>query len=63
VVPFAEFIHPVTSLHYIETKRKLSPKRGGDLDQILLKWKAFWIHKLKTLVPHGLNVYFDLNLT
>jgi len=54
VVPFAEFIHPVTSLHYIETKRKLSPKRGGDLDQILLKWKAFWIHDL--------NVDFDLNL-
>jgi len=47
-----EFNHPITSLCYIGIERVLLPRRG-DLDQILLKRKAYWIHKL--------NVDFDLS--
>jgi len=55
-VHFTDFNHPITSLRYIGIEKISSLRRGGDLDQILLKRESFWIHKLKTLTPHGLNV-------
>lgn len=34
------------------------PRRGGDLDRILLKREAYWIHRLKsTFKPYGDKVF------
>ncbi len=60
-VHFLDFNHPITSLRYTGIMKISSLRRGGDLDQILFKKEAFWIHKLKMLTPYGLNVDFDLS--
>ena len=57
---FVEANHPVSSLHYIGIEKVSVPRRGGEIEQILLKREAFWIQSLKTLSPFGLNVDFDL---
>ena len=43
-----------------EARVKVKPRRGGDLDNLLLKHEAAWIFNLKTLAPLGLNVYRHL---
>ena len=57
---FLEADHPVSALRYIGIEKVPVPRRGGDLDNTLLKREAFWIHFLNTLTPNGLNVDFDL---
>ena len=57
---FVEFNHPVSSLQYIGIEKVSMPRRGGEIEKLLLKREAFWIQSLKTLTPFGLNVDFDL---
>ena len=57
---FAEANHPVSSLRYIGIEKVNVPRRGGDIEQLLLKREASWIYQLKTLSPMGLNIDFDL---
>ena len=57
---FVEANHTVSSLHYIGIEHVPMPRRGGDIDSLLLKREAEWIYKLKTLAPQGLNLDFDL---
>ena len=52
--------HTVASLRYIGIEKVETPRRGGDLDKILLQREAEWIYRLGSLVPHGLNTEFDL---
>ena len=47
--------------HGTNTLHVTLPRRGGDLDNLLLKREAAWIFNLKTLAPFGLNVDFDLS--
>ena len=39
----------ISSLHYIGIEHVTLPKRGGDLDHLLLNREAAWIFNLKTL--------------
>lgn len=57
---FMEMEHTVASLRYIGIEKVETPRRGGDLDRILLQREAEWIHRLDSLAPRGLNVDFDL---
>ena len=52
--------HSISSLHYIGIEHVTLPRRGVDLDNLLLKREAAWIFNLRTLAPFGLNVDFDL---
>ncbi len=36
------------------------PRRGGDINILLLQREAFWIFTLDTLSPRGLNEDFDI---
>lgn len=57
---FAHAKHSVSSLKYTGIEKVNSPRRGGDMDTILLQREAFWIYTLDTLNPRGLNEDFDL---
>ena len=57
---FLEENHSISSLRYIGIEHVILPRRGGDLDNLLLKQEAAWIFNLKTLAPYGLNVDFAL---
>uniref|UniRef100_A0A674E9P8 Reverse transcriptase domain-containing protein n=1 Tax=Salmo trutta TaxID=8032 RepID=A0A674E9P8_SALTR len=57
---FLEAGHSISSLRYIGIEHVTLPRRGGDLDNLLLKREAAWIFNLKTLAPFGLNIDFDL---
>lgn len=57
---FSQAQHNVSTLKYIGIEQVHLPKRGGNIDNILLKREAFWIYTLDTLSPRGLNEDFDL---
>lgn len=57
---FTQFSHTVSSLKYIGIEQITPPRRGGDVNALLLKREAYWIYTLNTLVPRGLNEEFDL---
>ena len=40
---FAEANHPVSSLRYIGIEKVNVPRRGGDIEKLLLKREASWI--------------------
>ena len=56
--PLTQFNHRVSSLKYIGIEKVSLPPRGGDLD--LARREHFWIYKIKTCTPHGLNIDYDL---
>ncbi|MEE6513386.1 hypothetical protein FKM82_020972 [Ascaphus truei] len=49
-----------TCLKYKAIEHVLPHWRGGDRGLELLKRETFWIHRLKTLAPRGLNAEIDL---
>ena len=54
---FLEAGHSISSLRYIGIEIVTLPRRGGDLDNLLLKRDAAWIFNLKTLAPFGLKPF------
>ena len=59
-VHFTQHGHSVSTLRYSGIEVIKSPRRGGDINALLLKREAFWIYSLETLSPKGLNEEFDL---
>lgn len=59
-VHFHQAHHNVSALRYTGIEQVQLPRRGGDIDNILLRREAFWIYSLDTLSPNGLNEDFDL---
>lgn len=50
----------VSSLQYIGIESVKAPRRGGDINKLLLQRECYWIHRLRTLSPRGLNEEFDV---
>ncbi len=53
--------HNLSTLRYIGVKHVKVPRRGGDVNKILLKREAYYIYTLNTLSPKGLNLELDFN--
>ncbi len=58
---FANSRHSVSTLQYIGIEVVKCPRRGGDINILLLQREAFWIFTLDTLSPRGLNEDFDIH--
>ncbi len=52
---FAEAQHSVSCLRYVGTEHVKDPRGGGDFDNLLLRRESYYIHKLHTVSPKGLN--------
>lgn len=52
--------HNLAALQYIGIEHVAIPRRGGDVDNLLLRREAFYIYTLNTMSPKGMNMYFDL---
>ena len=48
---FLEENHSISSLRYIGIEHVTLPRRGGDLDNLLLKREVAWVFNLKSLYP------------
>lgn len=59
-VHFNALKHNLATLRYIGIEQVKVPRRGGDVDRLLLQREAFYIYTLNTLSPRGLNLDFDL---
>lgn len=59
-VHFNTFNHNLATLQYIGIEHVAIPRRGGDIDNLLLRREAFYIYTLNTIAPKGMNMYFDL---
>ena len=59
-VHFKQKQHPLSSLRYIGIEHVSTPRRGGDIDNLLLRRELFWIDFLGTMAPIGLNDEFDI---
>lgn len=59
-VHFNSMKHNLSSLRYFGIEHVKAPRRGGDINNILLRREAFYIFHLNTLSPKGLNLDFDL---
>ena len=57
---FKQAHHNVSSLRYLGIEKVQRPRRGGDIDNLLLRRELWWIHYLKTMAPIGLNEEFDI---
>lgn len=57
---FVQAEHAISSLRYIGIEMVKMSRRGGDNERKLLQRESFWIHRLNTLSPLGLNVEFGL---
>ena len=57
---FKQAHHNVSSLRYLGIEKVHLPRRGGDIDNLLLRREVWWIHYLKTMAPIGLNEDFDI---
>ena len=52
---FAEAQHSVASLRYIGIEHVTTPRRGGNINNLLLRRESYYIHTLQTMSPKGLN--------
>lgn len=59
-VHFMNAKHNISSLKYVGIENIKCPRRGGNVDNLLLKRELFWIYTLNTLAPRGLNEDFDI---
>ncbi len=57
---FSKFKHSVSTLQYIGIEAVKLPRRGGDINNLLLKREAYWIYTLNTLSPNVLNQDLDI---
>ncbi len=57
---FANSRHSVSTLQHIGIEVVKCPRRGGDINILILQREAFWIFTLDTLSPRGLNEDFDI---
>uniref|UniRef100_A0A803TWT5 Reverse transcriptase domain-containing protein n=1 Tax=Anolis carolinensis TaxID=28377 RepID=A0A803TWT5_ANOCA len=57
---FLEKAHSYTSFTFCALE-KITIKPHGDVKRVLLQREAFWISKLQTMHPHGLNDKLDLS--
>ena len=57
-VHFASPGHDESSFSYMGIEAVKRPRRGGDLDNLLLKRELFWLFTLNTLEPNGMNQDF-----
>ncbi|KAL7382988.1 hypothetical protein ABVT39_002950 [Epinephelus coioides] len=57
---FCEHGHIVKDLKCIGIEKVVLNRRGGDQEKRLLQRECAWIHKLKTLVPSGMNEDFNM---
>ncbi len=55
-----KFKHSISTLQYIGIEAVKLPRRGGDINNLLLKREAYWIYTFNTLSPNGLNKDFDI---
>ncbi|OCT75852.1 hypothetical protein XELAEV_18031039mg [Xenopus laevis] len=60
--PFKEHGHTVDQLRFMVLETIPPLKRGGDGEQRLKQREVWWINKLNSLHPHGLNKVYDLYL-
>jgi hypothetical protein len=54
--------HPISSLRYIRIEMVKMSRGRGDIERKFLRRESFWILRLNTLTPLGLNEQFDLKL-
>ncbi len=57
---FVEADFPISSLRHIGIKKVTLSPRGGDLEVLLSRREHYWIHRVTTLSPHGLNIEYDM---
>ena len=57
---FKKAHHNVSALRYLGIEKIQFPRRGGDIENLLLKRELWWINYLKTMAPIGLNEEFDI---
>ncbi|XP_035254901.1 uncharacterized protein LOC118217183, partial [Anguilla anguilla] len=57
---FMQVNHNVSSLQYIGMEKVRVPRRGGNINRLLLQTECYWIYRLNTLSPKGLNEEFDI---
>ncbi|XP_073721933.1 uncharacterized protein [Misgurnus anguillicaudatus] len=57
---FTDLRHSVSTLQYIGIEQVKYPRRGGDINKLLLQRELYWIYTLNTLSPKGLNEEFDI---
>ncbi len=51
---FFKFKHSISTLQYIGIEAVKLPRRGGDINNLLLKREAYWIYTMNTLSSNGL---------
>ena len=59
-VHFSTLKHSVSTLSYVALEHVQLPRRGGDINSLLLKRELYWIYSLNTLSPNGLNEEMDI---
>lgn len=57
---FMEKNHTVQELKCIGIEQVHTPRRGGNLDKMLLQREAFWMYHLQSMSPKGMNEDFEL---
>lgn len=53
--------HNISQLRYQIIEGVSLPRRGGDRNKLLLKREAYWIHRLQTMEPRGLNREYNVS--
>ncbi|OCT68805.1 hypothetical protein XELAEV_18040096mg, partial [Xenopus laevis] len=53
--------HNASQLRWLILERIIQAKRGGDMRKSLGQREAYWIKRMNTLTPNGLNDYWSLS--
>ncbi|OCU01983.1 hypothetical protein XELAEV_18007742mg, partial [Xenopus laevis] len=52
--------HNVSQLKWMNLEQIKMPNRGGDIKKILTQKEAYWIKKMNTMAPIGMNDYWSI---
>ena len=52
--------HNLNTFRYLGVEKVERSRRGGDIEKKLLQRETYWIYKLNTMSPNGLNEEFDI---